>query len=649
VKFLEPVLEGFASYKKIKYWQPPDTLPQFYLPPLVDWKRVSINTGLDIIFTEGEKKAARACVAGYNCISIGGVWAWRSAKKGKVVIDDFEAFQWSGRKVYLCFDSDMYSNPMVVQALYALSMELLQLGAHVFTIQLEPDKHIGEKVGMDDFMEAHGNGAFRKLLENPNQTKEFRPSSALWQLNEKIAVIRDKVAVMELETGILHRNLQLLTQLSFGKEEYAVADGSKITAKNAAKEWLRWKPRREHLSISYAPGDEQVLPGNVLNTWRGWGIEPEKGSAKQLAPFYRLIDFVFAGYPDRKEWFLKWLAYPLQFPGTKMMQASVIWSAQQGMGKSFIAYIMGDIYGPNFGKITQRELQSRFNSWAAHKQFILGEEIVGVNLREDAAYIKELVTQETIYVNAKHQPEYEIPDRANLYFTSNHADAMFVERHDRRFFVHQIEGQPMSQQAYREIDAWRREGGAKYVFYHLLHDIDVTDFSPKAPALMTHDKEIMINTGKSDLDAFVDTLIENPSESLVIDNVRVDRDLFNLNEIRLFMPEHLSIRNPTNVALGKALRRAGIACRMVKTIHGVRDLYMLRNEDRWKNATSQELSAHYGASKKYIDTGGVANEKSKFEKKPAPPKVKTTKFTGTGKAVKTTKSNPNPDNFKRKK
>src|SRR6266404_6026209 len=42
----------------MKYWQPADSPPRLYVPPLIDWRAVVADSKLEVWVTEGEKKAA---------------------------------------------------------------------------------------------------------------------------------------------------------------------------------------------------------------------------------------------------------------------------------------------------------------------------------------------------------------------------------------------------------------------------------------------------------------------------------------------------------------------------------------------------------------------------------------------------------------
>jgi len=133
-------------------------------------------------------------------------------------------------------------------------------------------------------------------------------------------------------------------------------------------------------------------------------------------------------------------------------------SRRQGVGKSFVGYIIGDIYGENFNVVGLEELHGAFNGWVVSKQFILGEEITGTYSRKEADRIKNMITREKVYVRLKYQPEYSMEDCANYLFTSNHVDALFLDEFDRRVVVHEIRAEAKPNAFYTRIDKWRSNG-----------------------------------------------------------------------------------------------------------------------------------------------------------------------------------------------
>ena len=107
---------------------------------------------------------------------------------------------------------------------------------------------------------------FRKVVDT--KADAFQPIQVLWQLNEELAYIKDLGSVLEIPTGLLHRRKDSLVNLSFANREYnqtdATKDGTKITAKNAAAEWLKWEKRRVHNAFAYRPGEDAVVGDNIL-------------------------------------------------------------------------------------------------------------------------------------------------------------------------------------------------------------------------------------------------------------------------------------------------------------------------------------------------------------------------------------------------
>ena len=72
--------------------------------------------------TEGIKKADSLVSRGCCAIALLGVWNWRGTNDagGKIALPDWESVALNGRKVYICFDSDVMTNPQVYKALVRL-------------------------------------------------------------------------------------------------------------------------------------------------------------------------------------------------------------------------------------------------------------------------------------------------------------------------------------------------------------------------------------------------------------------------------------------------------------------------------------------------------------------------------------------------
>lgn len=176
--------------KAVKYESPVGRSNRVYLPP--GTRAALADPALDLLLTEGEKKAAKADQEGFPTAGLVGVWGWvekRPAgpdgrKTGPLeLIPDLAAVAWKGRRVYLVYDSDLAAKPEVRLAEWKLAEVLAAAGADVRAVRLPPGPE-GSKVGLDDFLVARGPDALRALLaeagpvEPPTETNPGTPARA---------------------------------------------------------------------------------------------------------------------------------------------------------------------------------------------------------------------------------------------------------------------------------------------------------------------------------------------------------------------------------------------------------------------------------------------------------------------------------------
>lgn len=598
-RFLEPTkgkFDGLTDKKSVRYTQAKGSLNQLYFPPLVDWAAIKDNISTSIVITEGELKAACACSVEIPTIGLGGVWCFKSNNNHMNLLPQFHEIKWEGRSVYICYDSDAISNHLVMMAENALAKELLNLGAMVHItrmIDLAPPA----KTGLDDFICSEGTRAFVELI---GSSTEWRASQELFLLNEEVVYVRDPGVVMELAT------LQRMTPVAFYSHAYATrrffeeipAGKGKIrmVEKSAAAEWIKWPCRSEVGKTTYAPGQQRIV-GGALNVWLGWGCLPAEGD---VSPWSELLDYLFIDSPqETRDWFERWLAYPIQNPGEKMFTTVAMWGTLHGTGKSLIGYTMFKIYGKNATEIGDQNLHSSFNSWSENRQFIMGDEITGGDKRLSADRMKSMITQKQLRINIKFIPEFTVPDCVNYYFTSNHPDSFFLEDNDRRFFVHEVNRKPLPDAFYQRYIKWMESSGPNALFYHLLC-LDLGGFQPQVAAPMTQSKSDMISSGRSDIGAWVAQLRAAPEVVLQVGSVVLEYCLFTSSELHSVYDQ----RSPGKVTINGVARELARAnfpkvCRglPVNTNRGAQRLWLVRPIEGYEEMTSDELSSLYHAER----------------------------------------------------
>lgn len=587
---------GFAAAlaKPVRYVQPPNTLNEVYLPPIgnVNWIEARDSTAVSLVVTEGELKAAAACAFAIPALGLGGVSMWRAGKRGLDLLPQLAEIKWPERKVYIVFDSDAATNVDVLRAQLALARELTRRGA--FPLLVELPALGGEKTGLDDYLMSSKGGPkrFAALLD---AAPEFGRASALWELNAEVMYAREPNAIVVRETG------QVLDRSGFeglayaDRSHYELDEKGKSKSVSTATAWVKWPARATVPAIIYEPGQPKITPAGY-NTWRGWGCEPKRGD---VTLWRKLLDYLFASDPPEvRQWFERWCAYPLQHPGAKMYTCAMIWGTTQGTGKTLVGETLMRIYGENGELIDADHLSGAFNSWAEHRQFILGEEITGTDRRRDSDRLKGMISRERVRINAKYRPEYTIRDCVNYYFTSNHPDALFLEDTDRRGFIHEAPKKPLPLSFYRaQYDPWLRTTGPAAVFDHLLR-LDLGSFDPNAPALDTRAKREMIRDVKSDVGLWVAQLLEDPDGTLhgLPERIRSSA-LFTTSELlRAYDP--IGAGRVTLNGIGRELKRAGVTvanrgATISTTAAGPQRLLIIRDHERWEHANPKRCAEHF--------------------------------------------------------
>ena len=575
--------------------QPQGTGSAAYFPKCVDWKEILNDVEQPLIITEGELKASKACKAGFPTIGLGGVWNWLNTDRAVPLLPELEKPKWARRNVYITFDSDLRTNDGVCKALDRLSKTLYQRGALPWMVML-PELAEGEKTGLDDFLVHAGEDEMYRVLR---EAIPLTASQKLWDLSDEILYVKNPGIIIVRDTG-QHIAPGAFVSHAYAHRKVAYKEldkegNTKLREKGLAQEWLTWPLRPEVGRMTYAPGQpKECMEGGVtaINLWPGWGCEPKKGDVK---PFLQLIDHLFTDTEKgAKEWFLKWLAYPIQNPGAKLYTCAVITGTAQGTGKSLVGITMGRIYGKNYTLIGQEELESSFNEWHHNKQFILGDEVTGNNRRKGSDMLKKMITQETVRVNQKYVPAYDVPDRANFLFTSNHPDAFFLEDDDRRYFIHAVTVQPLPREFYDMYGEWLAGDGPSALFYYLQRH-PVGDFNPNAHAMRTIARDAMLLDCKSDLGAWVQRLKDVPNEMLRVGNVVPECDLWRAEEL-LALYDPIGKTDISVAGLLRELRRSAFPMASHGATLGIKGMpgrfFCIRNYDKWSKAPVNACVKH---------------------------------------------------------
>ncbi len=262
------------------------------------------------------------------------------------------------------------------------------------------------------------------------------------------------------------------------------------------KHWLE-SPQRRWVNAEDVVFDPscQCDPERSVNLFRGLSFKPSAtASCKRLL---ELLQYLCGeGGQDQApttDWLLKWIAYPLQHPGTKMRTA-VVMHGDEGTGKNMFWGAVASIYGQYAGLINQFQLQSQFNDWASRKMFVVANEVVTrMELKHLVGYLKNLVTEPRIPIETKGLPQREEDNRMQLVFLSNELRPLHISPGDRRYMVVKTPG-PRTKEYYAAIEDEINAHGAAALYDYLLH-LDVGDFNEHTKPPETDAKLNLIELG----------------------------------------------------------------------------------------------------------------------------------------------------------
>lgn len=461
--------------------------PSVHFSPLADWGK--LEYGQRVFICESVLKAETLVRLGFHAVGVGGAWGWSKHKQLHWSLRDFN---WKdlGIKPVLFMDSDV--NPehptlSIVAPRLQACMDT-ECGVKLEQILLPPGPDDG-KWGCDDYVAHHGDEALRTLLKGDTSPIESQLTQYWKLLNDKVVIVHEVGRIYQLKDGVGMGPGQF-KDLSYAHWKCPGEEGKSIPV---ARTWIEWDGRNEVDTLKYEPGQELVVKDatpSYMNLWRGWGVQPLAGDPSFLLEW--LNDFVQE--EEHREWILNWLAYPLQYPGSKLNSALML-VGPSGVGKGFLAQLMTAIYGvDNVWKTMLSSLENDFNKGLATAQMVIIEE-ADQKGGSPKVYnrLKDMITDPMVRLEPKGVDAMMIPSRFNFMLQSNHIDVLPIESFDRRFGVFEIGNKKYANNTryfdpkFSEIE---KGAGAASVFGYLLSR-DLTQFDAKGAPPDTEAKTTM--------------------------------------------------------------------------------------------------------------------------------------------------------------
>jgi len=257
--------------------------------------------------------------------------------------------------------------------------------------------------------------------------------------------------------------------------------------------WAKSAERRFYSGVTFDPKGPAVTEDGKLNMWRGFGVEPKKGSWKRL----RKHIWENVAQRDRAafKYIIRWLAWSVQNPN-KPAEVVLAFIGEQGTGKGLIGRTHNNFYGPQHSRHVSdiEEVTGRFNSSLQDCCALFLDEVYLPKGGGHRGNLFRMITDPTLAIERKGvDRDTDWPNCLHIIAVGNH-DRFAIERGDRRFALFEVsEAHKDDRQYFTPVYAELESGGKAAMLFDLLR-LKLGDWHPNpAPKTEAHRRQRALN------------------------------------------------------------------------------------------------------------------------------------------------------------
>lgn len=315
--------------------------------------------------------------------------------------------------------------------------------------------------------------------------KPKTPANPLAELNERFCVIGNlggKCLVLEWVQSRHDPNVKIPTFQTFRSftERFAskyVQYHSKKVNKDGIEEvveksdqlgsfWLKWAGRPTFEGMDLDPTGGPILPGNVLNLWKGWGVPAAPGAWPLMQR--HILEVLASGDQRQAAYIIKWAAWAIQHP-EKQAEAALVFRGNKGSGKGTFANAMRRLFGQHgLHVFNSKHLVGQFNAHLRSCLLLFADEAFWAGDKQGESTLKGLITEDTIPIEKKGVDVEHCVNRLHVIMAAN-ADWVVPASHDeRRYTVYDVSSRRVGDRAYfRALREEIENGGLSAMLYDL--------------------------------------------------------------------------------------------------------------------------------------------------------------------------------------
>lgn len=465
-----------------KYYKPSGSPNVLYIPRhRSDW--FDPKHEYDLVIVESPLAANYLNYHGIYAVATGGIWNFNIAGKNSPMMPRLKQLVEAEHvnRIVLIPDSDTdpETRPDLAVAVGRVSEAILKLrGSRSDTLHIvrPPSKENGDKLGPDDYLCRVGIDEFSKWLREAPLKVEDMPflriqrtalsrfifdetSNRCWdEKNRQLIELTHFDSIMATHGKAFDITAATPKLVTYNYKHFLSAPGLRIA------QGLKFQPDEES---TYFLDQKLEPPLWKINKFHPDDMpRPIKGD---VSIAYEILNSLCRDSPSAPPLVLSILARHAQFPAA-VPKYAILFTGEQRAGKSNFARLCGLALSKRYHN-ARVDLATSFNStWRGYAC----KEWPEFDRDMDEEWLKDLITSETYEVQTKYGANYVEHNYTLNLFTCNGLQSK-IQEGDRRFVICGYAKRD-NQRLGLEFEKWIAGPGPNYFRYHLLNEVDCSNY-----------------------------------------------------------------------------------------------------------------------------------------------------------------------------
>jgi Family of unknown function (DUF5906)/Primase C terminal 2 (PriCT-2) len=330
-------------------------------------------------------------------------------------------------------------------------------------------------------LNANGNHAL------PEQLTQEKSDNPLIKLNEKHAVIADiggRCMVLSWVNSKVDETVKVpsfQTFKSFSERyanRYVKIDDE---PKQLGAYWLKWTGRKSYESLDLVPGGPALLPGNALNLWTGFGVEPKAGHWDLMQE--HIYHILASGDAELARYIFRFSAWAVQHPGERA-EVALVFRGGKGSGKGTFANALRTIFGAHGLHIyNSKHLVGAFNGHLRNCLLLFADEAFWAGDKQGESVLKGMLTERELFIEGKGLEAVAWKNRLHVIMAANAEWAVPASHDERRYVVCNVSGDRIGDEKYFKALHGQMMNGGLAAMLKALQRVELGDWHPRKVVL----------------------------------------------------------------------------------------------------------------------------------------------------------------------